>query len=248
MTRGFLVALAALVSIAAVSAALQVNVTIGGEYVREGFVYTGPPGRLSFELPSVPASVATQVPYSLNGSTLLLNASRTPLVFSALFKDLIVAQGSKRVLRTSFSSDEVGLSVRLPRGAALEQAVPTGELSTDGESVVVTWPPAPDRNVAVFYTEPSRVPWLPLIAFSLPVITVFVYLAVAFTRRRTIEQLLSGDEQRVLDLVDGSRTQQAIAEELGFSKSKMSKVVRKLEEKGLVGKEPHFKTNRLTRR
>lgn len=243
--------LAVLVSFAHVSASLDVQVTLSDGFAREAFVYSGEPGPLSFELPKEPVSVTADAAYELNGSTLTIEADETPIGFSVLFDDLIVSSGSQRVFRSSFSAEQVTLSVTLPEGASLDEAIPQGELSTDGSRIMIAWPPAAERSVAVFYTIEPETPWLLLVAFSLPILAGFGFLLYWNTQRRAstrvIDALLSENERAVFERVDGSRTQQNIADELGYSKSKMSKVVRKLEEKGLVGKEPHFKTNRLKR-
>lgn len=243
--------LAVLASFMSVSASLDVGITLSDAFVRESFVYSGEPGSLSFELPREPVSVTANVSYALNGSTLTIDADETPVRFSALFDDLIVSSGSQRVFRSSFSADAITLSITLPEGATVDEAIPQGAFSTDGSRITIAWPPAPERSVAVFYTVDEGTPWLLLIAFSLPIIAGFGFLIYWNAQRRTnervIDALLSENEREVFDRVDGDRTQQHIADELGYSKSKMSKVVRKLEEKGLVGKEPHFKTNRLKR-
>ena len=49
----------------------------------------------------------------------------------------------------------------------------------------------------------------------------------------------------VKELRKGTKMQKHIAKNLDFSKSKISKVVRKLEEKKIIEKEPYFKTNKI---
>ena len=231
-----------------VSGSLEVEVTLSDEYVLESFTYVGEPGVLSFELPSHPASVSSDQPFEVSDRLIVIDVNETPVGFSVLFDDLLVVSGSQRVFRSSFSSDSVSLSVNLPQGAVLDEAVPRADVSTDGSRMTLTWPEAPEISVAVFYSVPSTVPWMLIVAFALPIVAGFVIFAVYRTRASVVRELVSSDEQAVLDRIDGVRTQKRIAEELSFSKSKMSKVVRRLEEKGLVRKEPYFKTNRLKRR
>ena len=230
-----------------VSAALEVDVVVSESYVRESFIYHGEPGILSFELPSRPISVSTDHPYALSDRMLIFDANESPVVFSLLFDDLIIASGPQRVFRSSFSSDSVLVRVTLPEGAVLDDAVPRANLTTDGSRTTLTWPQAPEVSVAVFYSMPPAVPWVLIAAFALPLVFAFIVFAAYRTRERTVRGLISDDEREVLDRIDGVRTQKDIANELSFSKSKMSKVVRKLEEKGLVRKDPHFKTNKLIR-
>jgi hypothetical protein len=246
--RSIIFAFLILVCIGVVFASLEVEVTLSDRFALETFTYSGEPGIVSFELPTEPVSVTSEVPYVLNGSIVAFNASDTPLSFSALFDDLIISSGSDRIFRSSISSDEVALTVILPKGATLEESVPQGTLLTDGSRIAITWPASSEVSVAVFYTIEESFSWILVLAFVLPIIAAFVVFLIWRTKSRTIDALISADERLVLERVDGTRTQKEIANELVFSKSKMSKVVRKLEEKGLVGKEPHFKTNRLRRR
>ena len=234
--------------IPSVSALLEVDVVISDAYVLESFTYYGEPGILSFDLPSRPVSVSADHPYAVSDRIFVIEANESPVVFSFLFDDLVIASGSQRVFRSSFVSESVLLSVTLPRGATLDDAVPRAQITTDGSRMTLSWPQAPEVSVAVFYSMPAAVSWVLVGAFALPIILAFVGFAVYRSRERTVRELVSADERDVLDLIDGVRTQKEIANELSFSKSKMSKVVRKLEEKGLVRKEPHFKTNRLVRR
>ena len=242
------IVLAFFVALNAASASLVVDVTLSDRFVLESFTYSGDPGVISFELPSEPASVSSDHPFVVDGRTITIEAFDPPVTFSALFDDLIVSSGSERVFRSSFSSDALALSVTLPESAVLIDMIPAGDLSTDGSRTTISYPESSEISVAVFYSVPNAFPWLFAFAFSIPVIASFVFFAMYRTRQGTVRELVSSDECSVLDLIDGSRTQIEIARELSFSKSKMSKVVRKLEEKGLVRKEPHFKTNRLVRR
>ncbi|MDP7080455.1 MAG: MarR family transcriptional regulator [Candidatus Undinarchaeales archaeon] len=65
-----------------------------------------------------------------------------------------------------------------------------------------------------------------------------------------ITAVVTEDENQVLAAIKdngGEMRQDEMGEMVGFSKPKLSKVVRRLEEKGLVDKTPHHKTNILTR-
>jgi uncharacterized membrane protein len=60
--------------------------------------------------------------------------------------------------------------------------------------------------------------------------------------------VLGEDERKIYDMLlssNGEILQDDIARHTDFSRAKISKLVRNLEEKGIIKKEPYRKTNRL---
>jgi uncharacterized membrane protein len=176
--------------------------------------------------------------------------------FQLLYDNLIERSGSGKSFRTALSSgavDGIEVSATLPAGYILSEQAPQAtpepdSITTDGRRIALHWnfKGADDAAVAVFYTgsKSASLWWLLLIPAALAIgITAFFI----FHRKRVrsiVSDTLSEDEQKVVDLVrQGNDKQNEIAKALVFSKSKMSKVMRKLEEKGLVEKSPFFKTN-----
>ncbi|MBN2567448.1 MarR family transcriptional regulator [Candidatus Woesearchaeota archaeon] len=174
--------------------------------------------------------------------------------FTLLFDGLVLKRSGERVFRTAFSGgyDSTTVRVTLPDGFTLSSEGPAATpppdtITTDGRRITLAWAFPGDAAVAVFYEGPDS-PLLWLLAAVAAVILIAIWVYIFFLNRaaRAIDEVISEDERRVLDAVRGGEPiQKKVAEGLSFSKSKMSKVVRRLEEKGLIAKEPHFKTNRL---
>jgi len=78
-------------------------------------------------------------------------------------------------------------------------------------------------------------------------ITFFVVIGRK-KEQKIAKLVLNEEEQKIFDLIierGGVILQDEIVKELDYSKAKVSKIVRKLEEKGIIRKEPYKKTNKL---
>jgi len=140
------------------------------------------------------------------------------------------------------------LQLLLPKGYAFykDGVMPPGEMGTDGERIFVSWKDV-ERETALmarFYkTEQSRVELLlaaALIAAAL----------IVWAKSRQDESYLLGfsnDEIKVIEAVKAKRIvyQNKLEKELGFSRAKMTRIIKKLEEKGLVQKEKIGRTNKI---
>ncbi len=163
--------------------------------------------------------------------------------------------------------------VKLPRGSVLvsEQrgageavaaVYPTPErVLTDGEHIIVRWKkwelsPGESFRIFVMYTtvgQKQRSGYaLVLAGLALGVALTYAYFYYqrkrrGEERRRVVKLVLREDEQKIYDLLTekGEILQEEIVRRTGFSKAKVSKLVRNLEEKGIIKKEPYRKTNRL---
>ena len=160
--------------------------------------------------------------------------------------------------------------VKLPRGSALvsEQrgeggaiaaVYPTPEkILTDGEHIIIRWKkweltPRESFRIFVMYTtvkQEQRSPYLLAIGLALGAALTYAYFAYHKKRQgqsKIVKLVLREDEQKVYDLIaeKGEILQEKVVRLTGFSKAKVSKLVRNLEEKGIIKKEPYRKTNRL---
>lgn len=178
------------------------------------------------------------------------------LSFGLIYDDLVDRAGSGRVLRLGFifpGVETLNIRVFLPVGFHVSPdpsvSPPPASISSDGQRIFLDWEfvNVEDTTIFLFY-EGEKDDFV----FFLVLFLVFVVVMLGglfFYKRKSWESvrgILSGDENNVLDQINsGVLKQKDIARNLGFSKSKMSKVVRKLEEKGLVERTPHFKTNIL---
>ncbi|MEK6967079.1 MAG: MarR family transcriptional regulator [Nanoarchaeota archaeon] len=174
--------------------------------------------------------------------------------FDLLFDSQIDANGKQRTYRSSFTppiNGTVKVSLTLPLGYSLNEKKPNAipqpqEISTDGRSITLTWTFNDEQSISVFYEGGEEINplliVLPLVFSLICIAGVFFYLKKR--NRKHVTEMLSTEEHKVIEAVRaGTEKQKEVAIKLDFSKSKMSKIVRRLEEKGLIERTPHFKTN-----
>lgn len=180
-------------------------------------------------------------------------------------KDLIKQSGKDLIFSLNFSLPELtnNLSVvaHLPEGFTLSDiespiSPKPSEISTNGKLITTTWNSKGIKEqsfIIVFkrgYTSRFE-GYIAIYAVSIIIIILLmILLFIIFTRAKTrnfISGTLSEDERKVIDYIrkEVGITQKKISQLTGFSKSKMSKITRKLEEKGVVKKKPWFKTNKF---
>ncbi|NOZ59370.1 MAG: winged helix-turn-helix transcriptional regulator [Euryarchaeota archaeon] len=162
--------------------------------------------------------------------------------------------------------------VKLPKGSVLvsEQRSAAGaraavypapdRILTDGEHIIIRWrkwelSPGESFRIFVMYTragEGGAGYALALAGALLGGALTYAYFRLRRMkqeeeRSRVVKLVLREDEQRIFDLLEerGEILQEEVVRITGFSKAKVSKLVRNLEEKGIIRKEPYRKTNRL---
>ena len=162
-------------------------------------------------------------------------------------------------------------TVRLPPGSTLASEVEkTGEsisavypvpsrIYSDGKRIIVEWSREElsaheDFRIFLMYTTIDLNGGLPLTAGIVVGIIIGVSAAFYYYRTRPVKGgeiaglVLEEDEKKIYDLLisgDNEILQDDIAKSTDFSRSKISKLVRRLEEKGIIKKVPYRKTNRL---
>lgn len=175
--------------------------------------------------------------------------------------NLISRNGDNEIFKLVFSaSSDIGsfsISVRLPKGGNVVTedgtplASPQPVLSTDGERIMVSWkkPLNAKETFSAFVLfsrqEQSRLMLVPLVLLPLAMIG-----AVWYYRRKTIrivEVALEEDARKIFEHIreKGEVTQDDVVHFTQFSKSKVSKLIRRLEERKMIEKEPYKKTNKL---
>jgi len=211
----------------------------------------------AFETLSEPLSIIYDGEYAIkeleNSYLITFQKSNNELTFSLLFDDLVECNKQNRIFRTGFtSSDQTSVTVILPTGFVLSDKAPQAtpmpdKIETDGQRIKLKWHFDDDSVIAVFYKGPkSHTNFFIISILTIILITFCLFLYFRTHFKRTIKETLSEDEQLIVkELCNRVKIQKTIARNLGFSKSKMSKVLRKLEEKGLVEKTPYFKTNKI---
>lgn len=207
-----------------------------------------------FTIPSRPLSISYDGEYEIQDNIIYFKKDILPgyqeISFTLLYDNLIDSFGRTNNFRTSFVTDQdVSISLTLPEKFILSRApsaTPTPDkITTDGQHIKLYW--KNDAAISVFY-EGNEVSFA-VIILSIIFLSIFASALFFFFRQKTkqaITDILSEDENLVIkELKKGITQQKNIAKNLHFSKSKMSKVIRKLEEKELIEKKPYFKTNKI---
>lgn len=148
---------------------------------------------------------------------------------------------------------------------------PNADIRTDGRVITLGWKDSLERGesftAVVVYQNPASFPSLGvLLAAALIPLAYAAYKIYSKHRPAKIESkrteirsqgrmkvplksvrdMLTEDENRILDIVmkaDGKTMQNALLAETNFSKSKVSKVLRGLEMKGVIVKKPYGRNN-----
>lgn len=173
-------------------------------------------------------------------------------------KDLVFAKDNIYSFFASLQplgSEGVNIIAFLPKGFAIYRDVvyPVGyETLTDGERIYLKWGFSNPEDIMIsfkFYNTHSDYSLAILIVMALAVIVIAGYLITHY-RKKVKREFLRGfteDERKVLKALSERKVcmQKKLEKEFGFSRAKMTRVVKKLEGKGLVEKERIGRTNRL---
>ena len=156
------------------------------------------------------------------------------------------------------------LSVALPPGGAAVSSTPMAAYVTDGKAISARWqgnasqrrfilrylPPAP--IVKVTHTGTSiadKSIFLPgiILAFLLGYFLAAGTATALLQRIRHITAHLSDEEKSIVYLLrNGPLEQSKIQKKLGFSKAKLSRTLRSMEERKIIEKVPKGKTNLIS--
>lgn len=151
------------------------------------------------------------------------------------------------------------MNLKLPQGfilSGIAQSVSPdpSNMKTDGKSIILSWGyeklDTEFASIVVYergYTKESP---NYLIYGSLVAIIVIISLIAIYYRKEKMDvamMTLTEEEKMIVDqiLKDKEVMQKRLVQDTGFSKVKISKLVRRLEEKGIVEKIPWMKTNKL---
>ena len=145
------------------------------------------------------------------------------------------------------SSKSNKITVWLPKGYALykDGVMPRGEMVTDGERIGIVWQNKRDTAIIVRFYQVQKSKLDLIISFSLLLAALMVYL-----KTRRDESFLLGfslDEVKVIEELRKRKVcyQNRLEKDLGFSRAKMTRIIKKLEEKGLIEKERVGRTNKI---
>lgn len=163
-------------------------------------------------------------------------------------------------LSTFYPAKNVYFTVKLPPGKyVLEKdlidPITPEKYSTgsDGRSILIHWyiPELKTEQKFTIWFEVSGVTKLYTIIGIGILAIILVLMLVVFAFRKFLRpkkvislSLLKEDERKVLEaIMEGEITQKELRKKLGFSKAKLSRVIRDLEERGIIEKRPYHRTN-----
>ena len=158
--------------------------------------------------------------------------------------------------------NSLSIELSLPPGYILSEessgVLPKpSQMLTDGKTITLLWnydKSTEEIPIIVLYErgiieDSSKTPYFILGAIIILILAIFlfVYFKTQKDTKNIILNTLTPDEQTVVKIINknpGILQKEAVTQ-LNYSKHKMSKLVARLEEKGMINKVPHFKTNKL---
>ncbi len=194
-------------------------------------------------------SYAAQIRINEPIKNLTLNFVTENVVFKSkelrhLFTELSLAQ-PKEIIRAR---------VKLPEGYALRKSElkpQGGSIMSDGSRVILEWNlkgSAQPLLISVFFTPIAARAnlWVP----ATIILLIVAFLMYARFRNRSKEEFLLGfreDQKKVIAYLQQHRIvlQRDVQKEFQFSRAKATRIVKTLEEKGLIRKEENGRTNKL---
>ena len=146
--------------------------------------------------------------------------------------------------------------IKLPQYSILSEDIanksfspPEGKIISDGKTIAVFWEmeniPEGNLQFSVSYFPGPEIPTFLVIGLTVIIIIVMVGVVVYARRRQqpaqVIETVLNQDEKTIVDILkqkEGKALQKALVKESGFSKAKISRIVKDMKERGIVNIEP----------
>ncbi|MBN3037147.1 MAG: hypothetical protein JW834_01745 [Candidatus Diapherotrites archaeon] len=205
-------------------------------------------------------SLALAEPLAPGGSV------RVSLLFSA--SGLVSSGKYHKVFMSSislpFSADSFSMKLVLPAGFAFTEVSPQALFSSDGRRIISFWSgesvPAGERLVfsaryEQMFLKQETIVGIPITEWDIVVPgLVFAFLfgyflaagaaSVLMQKIGVVKARLSGDEAQVVKVLEnGAETQADIQKTTGFSKAKLSRLLRGMEERKLISKKTKGRTN-----
>jgi uncharacterized membrane protein len=180
------------------------------------------------------------------------------LIISFIARDLVFAKDNVYSFFTDLkppASKTVNIAAFLPKGFAIYRNVVYPEdyqLLSDGERIYLKWEFGNPEELMIsfkFQNTHSDYSLLIMAIMGFALIVIVAYLVAHYRKKMKceFERGFSEDERKVLFILSREKRtmQNKIEKELRFSRAKMTRLVKKLEAKGLVEKERVGRTNRL---
>ena len=214
---------------------------------------------LKLDLPFEPKDLKTADQISVNKNSLTI---KNPSRFSASFeteKLTTKTEGEEKLLSLIFALGNVKdftLKISLPEGTAVVKKTKPDLISTDGQKIFLDWKRQNFAEETFFVQYKAKggdfeFGPLQIILIVIVVLAGGIFAGWKFKKFRKekfIQDILGPEEKKVVAEIKkagGEILQESLREKHGWSKTKSSKLVARLESKGVIEKKVYGKTNRL---
>lgn len=228
-----------------VSSASQVNYKI---YEKNVFVQVNHQNNTLMQLPLEYSSINSTTEYFVKEGYLYAYGNGTVSYFT---KSLIESHQKDFFVVSNKENVGAAVSVQLPEGASLSEKYfpyPSGySLKTDGKTITLVWNKMDQKEIFVPYDlKKERY----LLYGGIFILLVFAGIYFGYSNLKKKEKFtrnLVRSERKVMEILlkekNKSLWTKNIVKESGLSKVKLSRTLRKLEEKGLIEKIPYGNEN-----
>ncbi len=208
-------------------------------------------GRFSYALPMGTKNVRVAPgTFTINGSTIIISAKNADKIKISFDTDGIVFKnGNVYQMFTTFNfgNSSAEIDAYLPSGYEIISTFPAATYSSDGRNIIAKWRINGTSDISMKYVKSSgETNAIPLIVVAAIAASAAIYYAISTSKKRLLG-MLDEDERKVAELISSKRIiyQNKIERKLGLSRAKMTRIVKRLEKKGLVEKEKRGRTNKL---
>lgn len=193
---------------------------------------------------AIPANSSFEFSMNFQTSSLITKISENEFLFSYTSPKMTADDFKLKIAlpEEAFISDKGGLLVSRPVF-----------ISTDGKRIFLEWSKGLSEEEFTTFVQyktkaeyPFSVFWIVLVVF-LSTGLLAGYKLKKFKKTKFIKQVLPEDEKTIVDEILKKKEvmQDELRKTTNFSKTKISKLVRNLEMKGIVEKTPYKKTNKI---
>ncbi len=189
--------------------------------------------------------------FSVNESNIIIsiqNANDLKISFDTngiIFKNSDVYQ---LFTTFNFGNSTTTVSAFIPSGYEILSTFPEAAYSSNGKDIIAKWKINKPSDISIKYRNVSEKNNYAILA-----VIVLIVIAAVFTSyttsnsKKRLFEALDEDERKVAELISSKRIiyQNKIEKRLELSRSKMTRIVKRLEKKGLVEKEKRGRTNKL---
>jgi uncharacterized membrane protein len=145
------------------------------------------------------------------------------------------------------------IKVILPEGSIVEEdfiLFPKNySFSTNGKNIIIEWKNSGEKEILIQYDFPKKINFLFYFFIGLFLVVLFVYLflSVKQNKKEKYTQNLFREEKKIMKylLTKKECWTKEISRDLNIPKVRLSRKIRKLEEKGLVKKIPYGNENKI---